>query len=338
MNQRAQCTRLPSRLSYSPLLRDGVDSESDEAGRTDDDDDDAAGRLAAGLLVVRLTAGRDFGPVVRGRDVVDFGLAVVAFGLAAALAVVLGFALDAAGLAALALLAAVVADPAVLVVLGREDEALGLAAGRAVRLAVVRDVPADRDRVLLAVAGLAADIDLAAAVSALAAVDIALVAVFIALMADDSVLADVLALVAAAVILPAAEVTLVAADETVLAAAAGVAEFRLAAVPRVDREAVERAAVERDPFERDAVERDAADRDAVLRVDRDAVLRAAVLAAVLPVDLAAPLRVAVGLALDVLELDVVVGRLAVPLDALRLTDLLRAVLAELRRLAARVVD
>jgi hypothetical protein len=337
VKQRAQCTRLPSRLSYSPLLRDGVDSESDEAGRIDDDDDEAAGRLAAGLLVVRLTAGRDFGPVVRGRDVVDFGFAVVAFGLAAALAVVLGFALDAAGLAALALLAAVV-DPAVLVVLRREDEALGLAAGRAVRLAVVRDVPADRDRVLLAVAGLAADIDLAAAVSALAAVDIALVAVFIALMADDSVLADEFALVAAAVILPAADVTLVAADETVLAAAAGVAEFRLAAVPRVDREAVERAAVERDPFERDAVERDAADRDAVLRVDRDAVLRVAVLAAVLLVDLAAPLRVAVGLALDVLELDVVVGRLAVPLDALRLTDLLRAVLAELRRLAARVVD
>ena len=44
-----------------------------------------------------------------------------------------------------------------------------------------------------------------------------------------------------------------------------------------------------------------------------------------------------GVALDVLELELD-GRLAAPLDALRPTDLLRAVLAELRRVAARVVD
>lgn len=55
-------------------------------------------------------------------------------------------------------------------------------------------------------------------------------------------------------------------------------------------------------------------------------------------DIAAVLRVALGEALDDLEPDVDCGRLAVPCDALRLTDLLRAVLAELRRVAARVVD
>ena len=44
------------------------------------------------------------------------------------------------------------------------------------------------------------------------------------------------------------------------------------------------------------------------------------------------------MALDDLELELGLGRLAVPLDALRLTDLLRAVLAGLRRVAARVVD
>ncbi len=124
----------------------------------------------------------------------------VALGLAAvlALAVVLGFALDAAGLAALP--AAVIDDPADLgfaavldraAVLGRADEAFGLADGLAVRFAAVRGFAADRDRVLLA-AGLAEDIDLAATVSALAAVDIALVAVFIDCMADDMVFADAL--------------------------------------------------------------------------------------------------------------------------------------------------
>jgi len=308
---------------------------SPELGRIGEEDAD--GRLAAGLLGVRRTAGRDFGTLVLGRDSADFGLAVVALGLAAVFAVVLRLVLD----------AAVMDDPAALgfaADLGRADEARGLAAGLAVRLAAVRRFAADRDLVLpVATSGLAEDIVLAAAVSAFAAVDIALVAVFIDFMADDMVLADAFALVAAAVILLAAEVTLLAADDTVLAAAAGVAELRLPAVLRVDRDAVERAAeerdpLERDPFERDAVERDAADRDAELRVGREAVLRVAVFVAVPRVDVAAVLRLTPGLALDVLELDVVFGRLAVPLDALRLTDLLRAVLAELRRLAARVVD
>jgi hypothetical protein len=76
----------------------------------------------------------------------------------------------------------------------------------------------------------------------------------------------------------------------------------------------------------------------VLRDDRDALLRVAGLAAELRAGFAAELRTVFGLALDDLELDVDFGRLVVPLDALRLTDLLRAVLAELRRLAARVLD
>jgi hypothetical protein len=129
-------------------------------------------------------------------------------------------------------------------------------------------------------------------------------------------------LVAAAVILVAADVTLVAADDTFLAAVAGVAELRL---PVLRRAAVER----------EAVERDAVDRDAVLRVDLEAVLREVALRAELA-GFAAVLRVVRDLALDVLELELD-GRLAVPLDALRLPDL-RAVLAELRRVAARVVD
>jgi hypothetical protein len=87
-------------------------------------------------------------------------------------------------------------------------------------------------------------------------------------------------------------------------------------------------------------ERDAVDRDAVLRVDRDPALRVVVLAAV-PV--AVPAELLRGdLDLDVvpddLEVELDLGRLAVPLDALRLTDLLRAELAGLRRVAARVVD
>jgi hypothetical protein len=341
------------------LLRDGVDSERAEAGRIDDED--SADRLAAGLLVVRRAAGRDLGAVLLGREVVELvalGLAVLpAVDLAVVLDGVLDPAPDASCLAA-ALPA--LADDAVDLDLAdarRPDDALGpaddLVAFRApVRgLVVARDLvvpPIGRARVVLAVAGLTDDIVLAAAVSALAAVDMALVAVFIDFMADDMVLADTVALVAAAVILLAAEFTLVAADDTVRAAVAGDDAEPRAAVVRVERDAVERDPVARDPVARDPVERDAveraaterdpADRDAVLRVDREAVLRVAVLAAVPLVDFAVALRVAVGLALDVLELDVVVGRLAAPLDALRLTDLLRAVLAELRRLAARVVD
>jgi len=195
-----------------------------------------------------------------------------------------------------------------------------LAAG--LRALVVREVVARRAG-LAAATGLADDIVLAAAVSAFAAVIMAFVAVFIDLMAVDIVCADDDALVAAAVILVAAEVTLVAAEDTVLAAVAGVAELRLAVLRP--------AALERDPVEREAV-----DRDAVVRVDREAVLRVA-RAAVPLAGFAALLRAVLDVALDVLELELD-GRLAAPLDALRPTDLLRAVLAELRRVAARVVD
>ena len=75
----------------------------------------------------------------------------------------------------------------------------------------------------------------------------------------------------------------------------------------------------------------------MLRVDREAVLRVVARAAVPLAGFAALLRAVLGVALDVLELELD-GRLAAPLDALRPTDLLRAVLAELRRVAARVVD
>ena len=176
----------------------------------------------------------------------------------------------------------------------------------------------------LAGRALADDIVLAATVSAFAAVIMALVAVFIDLIADDIVCADAVALVAAAVILVAADVTLVAAEETPRAAVAGVAELRL---PRVV--VLLRAVVE--------PERAAVDRDAVLRVDRDPALRVVALAAV-PVEPAELPRVALAVVPDDLEVELDLGRLAVPLDALRLTDLLRAVLAELRRVAARVVD
>ncbi len=179
----------------------------------------------------------------------------------------------------------------------------------------------------LAGAGLADDIILAAAVSAFAAVIMALVAVFIDFMADDIVCADAVALVAAAVILVAADVTLVAAEDTPLAAVAGVAELRLARLVVLLRAVL-------------GPERDAVDRDAVLRVDRDPALRVVVLAAVPVAVLAELLRGDLDLDVvpDDLEVELDLGRLAVPLDALRLTDLLRAVLAELRRVAARVVD
>ncbi len=71
--------RLPSRLPYSPLLRDcdGVDSVSDDAGLIAAED----GRLAGRLADLR-AAGRDFVAAERGRDVVDLGLPVVALGVA----------------------------------------------------------------------------------------------------------------------------------------------------------------------------------------------------------------------------------------------------------------
>jgi len=143
-------------------------------------------------------------------------------------------------------------------------------------------------------------------------------------------------LVAAAVILVAADVTLVAADDTPLAADACVAEPRLPLVVlRVLRLGVLRVVELRlAVVEREAAGRDAVDRDVVLR-DLVVVLRAEL--AVLLAGRAAELRVDLAVPVEVLELDVDLGRLAVPLDALRLADL-RAVLAELRRVAARVVD
>jgi hypothetical protein len=347
------------------LLRDcsGADSVSEDAGRIPP----AAGRLAVRLVDLREAGRDDFGAADRGRDDVDLGLAAVArraelCGFAAARAVdaavpgvaELALAADPAGLAALdeavrdepARAEPARAEPARDEVLrvdealaddvrddgrvddvlrddGRVDDVLRAAGLRAL---VVRDAVARRAG--LAATGLASDIVLAAAVSAFAAVIMALVAVFIDLMACDIVCAEVVALLAAAVILVAAVVTLVAAEVTFLAAVAGVAELRLLRLVVLLRAVPER----------EAVERDAVARDAVPRVDREAVLRVVALAAVPLAGFAALLRAVLGLALDVLELELD-GRLAVPpLDALRLTDLLRAVLAELRRVAARVVD
>jgi len=334
------------------LLRDcdGADRVSEDPGRI---------VVPEGRLAGRLAGRRDLGVVVLGRDEVDFGLSADSPDAEPCIAE-LSIAAEPDALPA----PDVPADRDVRDAareLGRVDVDLGLAAGlrpavaRAVvdrvavdRPAVDRPAAVGRDVAVVRLAGAAAagfadDIVLAAAVRAFAAVVMALVAVFIARMADDIVLADAFALVAAAVILLAADVTLVAADETVLAATAGVAELRLAAVRRavVARPAVARVPVVLVPVlrlvvllravvERAPVERDAVDRDADPRVDRAVVLRADV--PVEPVaDLAAVLR-------EDLELDVDCGRLAVPLDALRLTDLLRAVLAEPRRVAARVVD
>lgn len=211
-------------------------------------------------------------------------------------------------------------------------------------LAVVdRDV-VDRDvadrRAEAAAAGFADCIVLAAVVSALAALVIALVAVFIARMADDIVRAEAVALVAAVDILLAADVTLVAAEDTPLAAVAGVVPLpRLVVLRRVVVLRVPvRLAVLRPPdvvLRRAVVERDAAGREAV---DRDAVLRVVARDAVLRAGRALVLRLADGFADDALEPDMDDDRLAVPRDALRLAGLLRAELAELRRVAARVVD
>jgi hypothetical protein len=308
----------------------------------------AAGGRLAGRLVDRRTDGRaDLGVAVRGLETVDLGLAVLAFGFAA-----VDFALvEVRGLAELFELDAVepmeldavrglgaVLEVLVLDVLVRDLLAddlladdlvvLGLAVDvRALdeRLAAGRRVELLRRAVVLA-AGFAVDMVLAAAVSAFAAVIMDLVAVFIACIAVDMVLADDVALVAAAVIFVAADVTLVAADDTVLAADAGVAVLLDEDLP-VEREAVLRV---------EAVRRAAelrVDRADELRVDRDAGFR--VVDEAVPAGMAAEFR-----AVDVARLPVLAlvdfGRLAVP-DALRLTDLLRAVLAGLRRVAARVV-
>jgi hypothetical protein len=293
------------------LLFGGEESVSEDEGRSPEDD-----RLDDGLLEGLRAAGRDdLAVLLVVREAAGFAddLLVVLLVLDV-LVLVLPLVLD----VPLVLRAP---DDAVAVAAGRdrEDEALGLL------------VPLARDAV--AAAGLAVDIAFAAALSAFAAVDIDLVAVFIARIALDIVFAELLALVAATVILLAADVTFVAADDTVRAAVAAVAPF-LAAV-RVDRAAVDRAAVDREAVDREAVDleavdleaedRDDAGREDALR-DRDALLR-------LVDDV---LREGVVRdALVVLELDP--GRRAVPLDALRLTDPLRAVLVVLRRVAARVV-
>ena len=216
-------------------------------------------------------------------------------------------------------------------------------------LEVVRGLVGVDRRAGIAATGLADCIVLAAVMSALAAVVIALVAVFIDCIADDIVRAEAVAFVAAAVIFVAADVTLVAAEDTPLAAVAGVVPLARLDVLRLVVVVVRRAvpvrlAVLRLPevlrravVEREAVGREAVDRDAVLRVDRDAVLLVVARDAVLRAGLAAVLRLADGFAVD-LEPDMDDDRLAVPRDALRVTGLLRAELAELRRVAARVVD
>jgi hypothetical protein len=159
-------------------------------------------------------------------------------------------------------------------------------------------------------AGLAADIEPAAELSALAAAVIALVALFTDCMAVDSVRADDVALVAAAVILVAAEVTLVAADETVRAAVAGVEPADEA---RVLGRVAARVAVRAPPVAC------AVRRGLAVRVDLLAVLRAGDL---LPAGRAVAL---------------VVGRAAERCEALVLTDRALAERAGLRPAAARAV-
>jgi hypothetical protein len=301
------------------LLRDwaGADSVSDDDGRTP-----GVERLA-GLLAVRRTDGRGRAVPVRDREIVERDLPEDD-GRRAELEPDPDIAIspDLAGIEREAVLAPDL------------DDALERAVDRRTGAAAV---------------GLALCMVLAAVMSAFAAVVIALVAVFIDCIADDIVRADAVALVAAAVILVAAEFTLVAAVETPLAAVAGVMPARLGVLRRVVvlRLVPLRLAVLRLPLlrlavllrraavDRDAVVRAAVDRDAV-RVDRDAVLRG-VLDAV-PRAFVAELRLADDVADAVPEPDMDFDRLAVPRDALRLTGLLRAELAELRRVAARVVD
>jgi hypothetical protein len=163
-------------------------------------------------------------------------------------------------------------------------------------------------------AGLAADIELAAELSALAAAVIALVALFTDCMAVDSVRADDVALVAAAVILVAAEVTLVAADETVRAAVAGVEpadEARLLGRAADTGPVMEPVPVTVPPV--------TVRRVLAVRVDFLAVLRAGDL---LPAGRAVAL---------------VVGRAAERCEALVLTDRALAERAGLRPAAARAV-
>jgi hypothetical protein len=166
--------------------------------------------------------------------------------------------------------------------------------------AVLRDLLA----VVRVAAGFADCRVLAAVVSALAAVFIALVAVAIERMAVDMVLAEAVALVAAVVTLVAADDTLVAAEDTLVAAVAGVDEFRRAVV-----------AVRRVPALLLA---------AVVRLAEVVRLAAGFLAA----GLRTVVRTVVRAEPDRAAADVLVVRL------LLVVDLVRPVLAELRRAAA----
>jgi hypothetical protein len=283
--------------------------------------------LAPALAELALTR-----PGLAGPDLAEAGLAAVDLampGLAAPAFAMLDFAvldlaevpdfardLLAAGRAVLALAAVTwdagwpaedfaVGDLAVVVADLRADGRLAVPDFGADRLAAGRRAGAAE------AAGLAADSELAAELSALAAVVIALVALFTDCMAVDSVRADDVALVAAAVILVAAEVTLVAADETVRAAVAG---FEPADEARVLGRMAARVVVRAPPVVRAVLLRGLA-----VRADFVVVLRADDL---LPAGRAAAL---------------VVGRAAERCEALVLTDRALAERAGLRPAAARAV-
>ena len=169
-----------------------------------------------------------------------------------------------------------------------------------------------------AAAGFAADSVLAAVVSALAAVFIALVAVAIARMAVDMVRAEAVALVAAEVTLVAADETLVAADDTLVAADAGV---------------VVRRAVVADFLVPAADVRLAPDEPDLLDVLFAAVALRVPVARLAAGFLAADVRPAVARTVVVLAPDFVAADVLV-VRALLVVDLVRPVLAELRRAAA----
>jgi hypothetical protein len=180
--------------------------------------------------------------MLRGLAAVALDLLPAGFGLAAdVLGLLVAFGLLALGFVALGLLTLGLLALGLLA-LGRAvfvlaaDRCLAVAGAlRPVRLAeAVEDAVLDLFALAGAAAGLAVDMVLAAAVSALDAALIAFVAVFIAARALDMVLADAVALVAADVIFVAAEVTLAAADDTVLAAATCAVARGAADLVRVD--------------------------------------------------------------------------------------------------------
>jgi hypothetical protein len=173
-----------------------------------------------GLMAVLGRAVVVFGLAVPGLLAATLGLAALSFAVVRVLALVRVLVLvrDLAAVRGLAVAGDLAAVRDLAVVAFRLTWALAPAG-----FVVFRPAAFFGAAVLLGVAaGLAADIVLAAAVSALAAVVIAFVAAFMAWRAVDIVLADEVAFVAAEVILVAAEVTFAAADETVRAAAAEV--------------------------------------------------------------------------------------------------------------------